>query len=271
MYNRGDRRLAPRMGEERDALSSNLAAQGFTQDDEGYKTAMRRFNERYDDQYADLADRSILTGGTEATRQFDMGMGRRQQDIGEINTQGAFANQASQQALAQQLGIGGAKFNEGKESSMYDNMLRNQDITEEAQKRGWSLDDVNNLLTGTGVNMPGQAGFNQANQAQGADLMGAANNEYSAAQNKQASKNAYNQQMMQGLMSMGMMMFSDRRLKRNIEKIGELVSGLPVYVFEYIWGERSVGVMAQECAILFPNAVHQHESGYLMVDYGEIK
>lgn len=64
---------------------------------------------------------------------------------------------------------------------------------------------------------------------------------------------------------------SDIRLKRNIEHVGALPSGLPVYEFEYVWGpERYTGVMAHEAAERFPEAVARHSSGYLMVDYNQI-
>lgn len=39
--------------------------------------------------------------------------------------------------------------------------------------------------------------------------------------------------------------FSDRRLKRNIKRIGEK-NGYPWYSFEYIWGEKAEGYMSDE-------------------------
>lgn len=61
---------------------------------------------------------------------------------------------------------------------------------------------------------------------------------------------------------------SDARLKRNIEHVGTLPSGLRVYDFEYVWGpERYRGVMAQEALQYAPWAVAIHSSGYLAVRY----
>jgi len=66
-------------------------------------------------------------------------------------------------------------------------------------------------------------------------------------------------------------LFSDRRLKRDIEKIGELANGLGVYVYRYLWSPlRWVGVMAQEVLKVKPEAVIIHPSGFLMVDYGAL-
>lgn len=65
--------------------------------------------------------------------------------------------------------------------------------------------------------------------------------------------------------------FSDMRLKRNIQRIGEMPSGLPMYEFEYVWGpERFIGVMAQEALNYAPWAVAMDETGYLKVDYSSL-
>lgn len=91
----------------------------------------------------------------------------------------------------------------------------------------------------------------------------------------QADVNAANQQNSQlwngilGAGQLGMAMFSDIRLKRDIKRIGALPSGLPVYSYRYIWSEEpQIGVMAQEAMQIAPHAVSMHPSGYLMVHYG---
>lgn len=57
-------------------------------------------------------------------------------------------------------------------------------------------------------------------------------------------------------------LFSDRRLKRNIERIGT-VKGLPWYRFEYIWGEESEGFLSDEV----PKEFVSQYMGYDHVDY----
>jgi hypothetical protein len=79
--------------------------------------------------------------------------------------------------------------------------------------------------------------------------------------------------MMSGLGSlagMGMMAFSDRRLKRNIVKRGQLASGIGVYEYD-IFDRHEVGVIAQEVMMTRPDLVHVHDSGYLMVNYGGLQ
>ena len=73
-------------------------------------------------------------------------------------------------------------------------------------------------------------------------------------------------------------MTSDRRLKTNIRKVGELASGLNTYFWD--WTEEAKtfvnqdlptwGVMAQEARELFPDAISKDINGYLQVDYSRI-
>lgn len=62
--------------------------------------------------------------------------------------------------------------------------------------------------------------------------------------------------------------FSDIRLKRDINEIGALPSGLPVYSFRYLWSDDLYqGVMAHEAAEIFPDSVSYTGDGFAMVDY----
>ena len=70
---------------------------------------------------------------------------------------------------------------------------------------------------------------------------------------------------------------SDRRAKEDIVRIGQHPLGLGIYVFRYkapysehYGNHRRVGVMADEVAEKYPDAVSRHEDGYLMVDYGRL-
>lgn len=64
-------------------------------------------------------------------------------------------------------------------------------------------------------------------------------------------------------------MFSDRRLKTSIKKVGES-NGLNEYEYEYIWSPKKViGYMADEVEKIYPDAVSE-ALGYKVVDYGMI-
>jgi hypothetical protein len=67
-------------------------------------------------------------------------------------------------------------------------------------------------------------------------------------------------------------MACDIRLKENIERIGKTPGGVPIYKFDYIGGARGVvGPMAQEVAILQPNALGPVLDGFLTVDMGALQ
>jgi hypothetical protein len=67
-------------------------------------------------------------------------------------------------------------------------------------------------------------------------------------------------------------LFSDRRLKKDIKKIGKMDrSGLPIYSFKYKGDDAPrIGVMAQDVEKKIPQAVTHHPSGYKMVNYATI-
>ena len=65
-------------------------------------------------------------------------------------------------------------------------------------------------------------------------------------------------------------LFSDRRLKRNIRKLGSRPDGLGVYEFDYVWGGgKNIGLMAQEVINVYPHAVSMVD-GYFAVNYDQV-
>jgi hypothetical protein len=192
---------------------------------------------------------------------FGMDSGARGQLFGENQAQGAFGNQAANQIFNQQLT--GANFQ---------NTARQQQIAEEMQRRGFSLNEINAIISGQQVATPNMPQFNAANASQATNYSGAAKDQ------GQYNLDMFNAQQsglsgtLSGLGSLaggaaGMaMMFSDRRLKRNIKLIGSW-RGHKVYSFNYIWGPAAIGVMADEVPA---SAVVRHSSGYDMVNYASL-
>jgi hypothetical protein len=65
--------------------------------------------------------------------------------------------------------------------------------------------------------------------------------------------------------------FSDRRLKTDIERVDEFADGLGIYRFRYLLGKSTVlGVMADEVAKLRPWALGPRREGYATVNYGAL-
>ena len=64
---------------------------------------------------------------------------------------------------------------------------------------------------------------------------------------------------------------SDRRLKANIDYIGDSPSGIKIYEFNYLNNDvRHRGVIANELVDSYPSAISEDKDGYYMVDYSQI-
>jgi hypothetical protein len=70
-----------------------------------------------------------------------------------------------------------------------------------------------------------------------------------------------------GLGSMLGSVFSDERLKEDVETVGELFDGQPVYKYRYIGDPKwQIGLMAQDVEKIIPEAVHEI-GGFKAVNY----
>lgn len=70
---------------------------------------------------------------------------------------------------------------------------------------------------------------------------------------------------------LGAMSLSDRRLKENIDKVGETPGGNNLYTYNFKGNPTpQIGVMAQELQKKQPGAVHRMPSGFLAVDYSKV-
>ena len=64
---------------------------------------------------------------------------------------------------------------------------------------------------------------------------------------------------------------SDVRLKRDFVLVGRLKDGLGIYRYRYLWCDAEyVGVMAQEVALVRPDAIVHDPFGYLLVVYSKL-
>lgn len=126
---------------------------------------------------------------------------------------------------------------------------------------------------------PLQAGGVTGSNVQGADYLGAANQQFQGDLNKYNAGQAANQNFMNSIMSLGGSLgsaailapaLSDIRVKTGIHQIGQTRSGLGIYKYHYIWGgPEQIGVMAQEVLAKQPSAVVQGD--ILRVDYSKLE
>lgn len=277
---------------------TKLSNMGFRPGTEAYDRELNNLNQRQAAERYNALDAS----GAEAQRLYNMQMGGRQQAFNEDLSGGNFANQAAQQGYNQNLGaqqfanqalgqasaLDIARMNAQNQAQTQQyglnsqfvnsqNQVRQQAIAEEAQRRGMSLNEMNALLNGQQVGMPQMPTFNTAGRAETPQLLNATQMGYDAQLGAYNAGQAANANTLGGLFSLGGaalsnpamtgFMFSDRRLKSNIKRVGEHKIGVGIYLYTMM-GFAQHGVIAQEVEAVRPDLVKRHANGYLMVDYG---
>jgi hypothetical protein len=110
---------------------------------------------------------------------------------------------AYNQAMYSAIGIGGAEGERQQQMNLragnYGNQVRQAEIAEEMQRRGFTLNEINAILSGQQIGMPSMPGFNTAERAQGTDYMGAANAQWGADMDRFSAQQAQSQMLMDGI------------------------------------------------------------------------
>lgn len=264
-------RMQPVHDYQQNQLETRLANQGFTVGSEGYKRALDELNQRQSAERFNALDQS----GNEMQRLFGMQMQTANTGFNQ-NLQGAqFQNQALGQAaaldqgrMAAQNAAMGQQQNLNQGFVDQQNRVRQQAIAEQMQRRGMSLNEMNALLSGQQVNMPQMPSFNPAGRAETPNILGATQMGYDA------QLGAYNAQQagFGNLLGAGAQLgsaflFSDRRLKSNIKRVGTHPLGVGIYSYTMM-GMPQHGVIAQEVQAVRPDLVRRHANGFLQVNYG---
>lgn len=247
-------RMQPVHDYQQSQLDTKLANQGFTVGSDAYKRAQDELGQRQAAERFQALDQS----GNEAQRLFGMQMDTAKTGYNQNLGAAQFANQA----IGQQQGL-------SQSAADAQNKLRQQAIAEQMQRRGMSLNEMNALLSGQQVSMPNMPNFNASGQAQAPDLLGALRSQYDAQLGAANAQNAGMNSLLGSAAQLGSaaFMFSDRRLKSNIKRVGEHSIGVGIYDFTMM-GMPQRGVIAQEVQAVRPDLVKKHASGFLMVNYG---
>jgi hypothetical protein len=154
---------------------------------------------------------------------------------------------------------------------------RSQAFNEAAYTRSSPINEITSLLSGSQITQPNTS-FASTPQTQvgGVDYAGAVNQNYQS-QLQQSNAQLGGMFGLGGALGGGLLnaagkagsfgaLFSDRRLKSDVKRIGTTSHGFGFYEYT-IFGERQRGVMADEVEKILPEAVSTHESGYKMVRY----
>lgn len=267
-------------------LANQAAAQAFNQGLAGNQfqnqAASQLFNQRLaSNQFANQAQQQLYN---QMLGQAQLNNAGQQQAFNQDLAASQFGNQAIGQQSALDIARMQAgnqaqqqQFNMGLQAAAFQNQLRQQAIAEQAQRRGMSLNEMNALLSGQQVSMPQFPGFTASGRAEAPNYLQAAQMGYDAQLGAYNAQQAQNANMMGGLFGLGSaalsnpymtaFMFSDRRLKSNVKRVGTHALGVGLYKFTVL-GVTQVGVLAQEVQAVRPDLVKRHANGFLMVDYG---
>jgi Chaperone of endosialidase len=297
-------RMQPQLDRQRTQLEQRLADQGIRYGSPAYMAAMDDFNRQLTDARLGV----IAQGGQEQRLQADIAAQRagfqnaaQKQAYEQAQGRGAFYNTAAQQALAEAQARGqfanaaqAAAFQQAQGRGAFANsalaqllnqrqaalagrnQTRNQYLAELYAARNQPINEISALLSGSQLTQPQWASWNQA-QIPTTDIAGLINQNFS-----QQSANAQMQSQFLGNVLGaagrigGSAILSDRRMKKDVHRIGTVFAAepqpvqeperkkLPVYEYSYKddpTATRHVGPMAQDVERIDPGAVGKDRRG----------
>lgn len=106
LFQSGLDRIEPVFEQERQILLAELANKGIPLDSELGQRQLEQFDQRKADALRDLQADAVRQGTSRFSTLFGAGLGARQQGVGEVLSQGQFANQSQQQGFGQNLAGG---------------------------------------------------------------------------------------------------------------------------------------------------------------------
>ncbi|MBT7878114.1 MAG: hypothetical protein HN738_08530 [Gammaproteobacteria bacterium] len=195
MYNRTMSLLRPEQQQNSAANRTMLANMGLSQGGEAYDDSVYDLRNQQDEATQRVAWDSVLRGAEEYNRDFQRQLAERGQQFTESSFNEQRRLQEEGQDFTQQLGRAGfgeaqraaafgeqkdkydlqfKQFNQGLQAAGFNNTVRNQQIVDQMQREGWSLNKINALISGQQVNAPQFQDFSQAGYTAGADYTGAA-------------------------------------------------------------------------------------------------
>lgn len=170
----------------------------------------------------------------------------------------------------------------------YNSLYLNGDQQAEQEsiaQRNQPINEITALMSGSQVSQPSFTNT-PTTQVAGTDVAGITQSAFGDNMQNAQMQNSTNNAMMGGLFGLAgagvtggatlmkpapvTNIYSDRRLKTDVRRVGKLDNGLPVYSYRYIGHDAmQIGVMADEVERLHPDAVTHDARGFKMVDYAQ--
>lgn len=152
VFNQAMSRLQPQFDSRRQALEIKLRNQGIGPEDAAWQSQFQNLAQAENDARNQALWSASGAGRQEAGQMFGQQLGR------------------SQQMFGQALGANQQNFQQAMQQANYANALRQQQMAEAMQQRGFSLNEINALLSGQQVGMPQMPSFVGAQAPQAAPV-----------------------------------------------------------------------------------------------------
>ena len=227
------------------------------------------------DKVGTLLDKPVdLSNNATEARLYDLGRKRLDPQFKQQN------EDLEQSLLNRGITVGSQAYNtlhglQGqKENDAYNQLLltgHGTAVNDALQERNQPLNEINALLNGQQIQNPTFQNTPQT-QVAGTDVAGITNAAYQNQLGLYNTKVQNQNAALGGLFGLGgtigsaAIKYSDRRLKRDIKRIGSF-KGYPLYAYRYLGSQaRTIGVMADEAPAHAVSVVH----GFLAVDYSKL-
>lgn len=262
-------RQQPYMKRDLDALQQSLADQGIRIGSDAYSAGMDDYGRSVND--ARLA--TILGAGQEQSRLVGLERDRamfendaQQQNFNQLLGRATFSNTGVQgnndnayRATAGNNQNETARLNAELAKLNAQNAQRSQYVNEQFALRNQPINEISALMSGSQVQSPNFVNTNMPTIPT-VDTAGLINENYNQRANNAMAQYNAQQGVLGGLFGLGanMIMASDRRVKKDVKKVGRL-GNQNVYQFRYKGEDKTspktVGFMAQEVEARNPDAV----------------
>lgn len=159
-------------------LDTQLQNQGLKPGDAAYDDAMLQLRNQQSDAntQASLGATQFGVQGGQIMQGEDLA--NNQNQFGQAGTKATFANSAAQSTLQNSLASGAQTYGQQQSSANYDNQVRQQQISEDLTKRGFTTNEINAMLTGQQVQTGPSPQFNASGAAAPTNYSGAVQNQY---------------------------------------------------------------------------------------------
>lgn len=182
-WNQYNTRNAPLQQQAQQQLRTQLYNSGLREGDAAYDSAMKNLTTQQSDANTNASLAATQTGITGGSTLQNEDLANNQNQYNQEAGKASFANTAA-----------GQTFNQGVTSSNINNTARQQQISEDLQSRGFTVNEINALLNGQQVQAGATPTFNAAGASAGANLSGALTSQYGAELNQTNAQNAQTNQ-----------------------------------------------------------------------------